>query len=224
MENQYSPLSVAVSHLPYGTVEFWHAFPRELLPGCTDAVFQIVNTAVRKQTAKAQRKCLNNGFRGLKRQKTEPLEELKAWLAEPTVAEAAKSSGLQWALRKWQIAAYRMSPSPCNYGPLWKPSAALAAFGGDKPGRPAKLNFKGAELVAAFVRCFPCLNFGTAEKMIEHWQKAAVYCDERLVDERDVRHILRDKGHFVHHLSYTDLWLMALGDHRFHPRTAQNLP
>lgn len=224
MANQYSPLNVAVSYLPYGVIEFWHAFPKESLPYCADAVFQIVNTAVRKQTARAQRKYLNNEFRGLKRHKQKPLEELKTWLVTPAVADAATVSGLQWALLKWQIAVYRMVPTPCSYGPQWKSSAAHAAFGGNKPGRPARLNFKGAELVAAYVRCFPCLNLGTAEKMIERWQGAAAYCDERSVDERDVRHILRDKGHFVHSLSYADLWLMALGDHRFHPRIIQNLP
>jgi hypothetical protein len=206
-------ITVVPSHLPPGVYEFWAAFPRSTLPDYADLIWQVVNTAVRKQSAKEQRTAFNRGIRGLKSQKREPLKDFQAWLNSPEVFRSTGEAGLFWAHRKWWLAIESIlkSRSSAPDEPKCRSLPAHAAFGGDKPGRPTSPGFGGAELVAAYVLLHDPPHRLPVEKMIADWSLCSVHRSADHINEREVRRVLDDSSHFVHTLSEEDLRALALG-------------
>lgn len=200
-------------YLPFGVYEFWAAFTASSLPECADEVWQIVNTAIRKTSAKEQRAKFNIGFGGLKRQKSQPLKAFRVWLETPEVLKISMESGIFQHHLKWWIAIGKIiaGKSVNVEGGKQENVSALAAFGGGKPGRPASTKFSSADLVAAFILLHEPASRNSIEKMIASWVEGPGMKVASNIDEREVRRVLNDDTHFIHKLSGDDLRALALG-------------
>lgn len=213
-QTNFVPQPVTIpSHLPLGVYEFWAAFPTGSLPSCPDEVWQVVNTAVRKGTATAQRNALNNGMKGLRQRKNQPLKDFCEWLNTPDVLRLTRQAGVFWAHLKWWRAIGAILQEPQLHGGAKNKryTRAHEAFSGVQPGRRSPLHFTGPERAAAYIISLRNNKSPSIECMIADWAKNLTQAQADKVNEREVRRIISDDSHALWTLPGAELYALALG-------------